>query len=251
MNQRHTHCVVLSAAALLMLAAGQGIGAQQQPAQQPQQQQPPAKPAGNNDFPEDTNNIPVVTSNGINPAGNASNSAPPGSATAPPPVVPPSALPGDDADPVRSPDDPVGPASTGDSSSSSSLSGLGRALNPPDDDIALPDVDPGKRRRGKNAAPEPAEHKETAKEDIDVGSYYLTSKNWKAALSRYQSALILDPENPDVYWGLAEAERNLKDFTSAKANYQKLLDYDPENKHAKDARKLLKEPDIANAAPPK
>ena len=255
MNQRHTHRVVLIAAGLFVLAAGQGIVAQQQPvpAQQPQQQPQTPKPAGDNDFPVDTNSVPVVPSNGINPAGNAPNSAP-GSASAP--ITPPPALPGDDADPVRSPEEPVaeGPAATGDASSSSSLAGLGRALAPPpgEDTTPLnPDIDQGKRRRGRNAAPQPAEHKETAKEDVDVGSYYLSTKNWHAALSRYQSALILDPENPDVYWGLAEAQRNLKDYTSAKANYQKMLDYDPDNKHAKDARKALKDPDVANAAPQK
>jgi tetratricopeptide (TPR) repeat protein len=140
-------------------------------------------------------------------------------------------------------------AATGDSSSSSSLAGLGNALNPPEDDTVTPDTaDQGKHRRGRNAAPQPAEHKETAQEDVDVGGYYLSTKNWRAALSRFQSALILAPENPDVYWGLAEAQRNLKDYTSAKANYQKLLDYDPDNKHAKDARKALKDPDVANAA---
>jgi tetratricopeptide (TPR) repeat protein len=250
MNQRHTHRVTFIAAALLVVAAaGRGIAAQQQPAQQPQQQSQPAKPANNNDFPGDTSNVPVVPSNGINPAGNASNSAPGPAASAP--VTPPPALPGDDADPVRSPEDPVAAesSSTGDSSSSSSLAGLNRVLNPPDDDTASPEATG--RRRGRNAAPQPPQHQETAKEDIDVGSYYLSTKNWHAALSRYQSALILDPENPDVYWGLAEAQRNLKDYASARANYQKLLDYDPDNKHAKDARKALKDPDVANAQPTK
>ena len=242
------------ATGLLVMAAGGGIAAQQQPspAPQPPQAQPQKPASNNNDFPEDTNSVPVVPSNGINPAGNASNSAP-GSVAAP--VVPLPALPGDDADPVRSPEDPIaeGPAATGDTSSSSSTAGLGRALAPPDEDTTPlnPDIDQGKRRRGRNAAPQPAEHKETAKDDIDVGNYYLSTKNWKAALSRFQSGLILAPENPDVYWGLAEAQRNLKDYTSAKANYLKLLDYDPDNKHAKDARKALKDPDVANAAPPK
>jgi Tetratricopeptide repeat len=240
MNQRHTHRVILAAAFILVLSAGKGITAQQQPAQQPPQQPQPQKPANSNEFPEDTNNVPVMPSNGINPAGNASNNSP----TAPPPALPPPALPGDDADPVRSPDEPATNIPTGDSSSSSSLAGLGNVLNPSDDDTAT-----NPNRRGRNGAPIPPEHTETAKEDIDVGSYYLSTKNWHAALSRYQSALILDPENPEVYWGLAEAQRNLKDYANAKANYQKLLDYDPDSKHAKDARKALKDPDVANAAP--
>ena len=257
MNSQRIHRLLLAAAFAALAAAGKG-NSQQQPAPtpaQPPQQQQPQKPAGsNNDFPEDTSSVPVIRSNGINPRSNASDSAPgsvPNSATVPPPTLPP-VMPGDDTDPVRSPEDAVVPAPSGDSSSSSSLAGLDRVMNPPDDDTSSDaSTDTPTRRRGRNAAPRQPEHQETAKEDVDVGSYYLSTKNWHAALSRYQSALILDPENPDVYWGLAEAERNLKDYASARSNYQKLLDYDPDNKHAKDARKLLKDPDVANAAPQK
>ncbi len=58
---------------------------------------------------------------------------------------------------------------------------------------------------------------------------------------------MLDPENPDVYWGLAEAQRQLGDFSNAKANYQKVMEYDPDSRHSKEARKYLKMPEIANA----
>jgi hypothetical protein len=40
---------------------------------------------------------------------------------------------------------------------------------------------------------------------------------------------------------------------AARGYYQKVVDYDPDSKHGKDARKALKEPEIANAkaaAPP-
>jgi len=58
---------------------------------------------------------------------------------------------------------------------------------------------------------------------------------------------VTDPENPEVYWGIAEAQRELKDYANAKANYQKVMDYDPDSKHGKEAKKLLKEPELANA----
>ena len=90
-------------------------------------------------------------------------------------------------------------------------------------------------------------HQETAKEDEDVGNFELSRKNWKAALSRFQSALVTDPDNPDVYWGMAEAQRELKDFAHARANYQKVTEYDPDSKHGKEAKKLLKDPELANA----
>jgi tetratricopeptide (TPR) repeat protein len=93
------------------------------------------------------------------------------------------------------------------------------------------------------------EHHETAAEDESVGAYYLDQKNWKAALSRFQSALVLDPDNPDVYWGLAESERHLGNFTEARANYLKVIAYDRDSRHGKEARKALKEPEIAKAKP--
>jgi tetratricopeptide (TPR) repeat protein len=148
-------------------------------------------------------------------------------------------LPGDDLDPVRSPDDPApAPASGQGEASSSSLSGLERLLPRPEDD------QPEKKK--KLLFKEPT-HEEAATEDINVGGYYLQTKNWKAALSRFESALVLDPENPEVYWGLAEAQHHLGDFASAKANYLKLLDYDPDGPHSKQARRELKDPVIANA----
>jgi tetratricopeptide (TPR) repeat protein len=180
--------------------------------------------SGSNPFPEDTNSVPVMP-----------NTASPGAAVPDADADESSSirLPSEDADPVRSPDDPAGDSATGATGdSSSSLQGLGNLLPAPDADT------PGKKT---------PTHEEGAVEDVNVGGYYLERKNWKAALSRFESALVLDPENPDVYWGLAEAEQHLGDYAAAKANYLKLLDYDPDGKHGKEARKALKEPELANA----
>jgi len=253
MYQRHQTRIIVLAALALAGIIGQGIHAtiqaqstQQKPASQQQQPAPP-KPANNNDFPEDTSSVPVIPSNGSAIAAEADAN------------TPPPALPSGDADPVRSPDDAssADTASTGDSSSSSSSSAL--AHMPDIADEPAPDTTqphhaaddkpkkvPGIFNRGKT--PEQAKQ-ETSESDLDVGNYYLSTRNYQGALSRFQSALVLDPENPDVYWGLAETQRNLKDYVNAKANYQKLIDYDPTNKHAKEAKKLLKEPELANAQP--
>jgi tetratricopeptide (TPR) repeat protein len=146
---------------------------------------------------------------------------------------------GEDIDPVRSPDDPALSSASDtdiDSSaiSSSSLTGLGSLLPKPGDD-----QNSGKKR--KLLVKEPT-HQEAASKDIEVGSYYLDRKNWKAALSRFESAMILDPENPEVYWGLAEAEHHLGDYAHAKEHYLKLLEYDPDGPHGKQARRELKDP---------
>lgn len=186
-----------------------------------------------NPFPEDTSDVPVI------PTHNSPSSISDDSATTR--RIPIAAS---DADPVRSPED--APSTTGDQGQgfSSSLSGVGDRVPPTDDEEAEPS-----RRNGKGQQAEP-EHHETAAEDESVGAYYLENKSWKAALSRYQSALVLDPENPDVYWGLAESQRHLGQFAEARANYQKVMEYDPGSHHAKEAKKALEDPQIANAKQP-
>jgi len=198
------------------------------------QQQPAAQsPADANPFPEDESTVPVVPSKNTPdlPQGSFGGSD---SGHA--------ALPAGDMDPVASPDDA---GDSGDaqpaSGFSSSDSGLGSLLNPPNEPQG---------KHGDRGEPIEPEHKETAKEDESVGKYYLDGKDWRAALSRYQSAMVLDPDNPDVYWGLAESNRHLGHYADARANYLKVMEYDPGSRHAKDAAKALKEPDLANAKSP-
>jgi len=215
-------CCLVAAPWLFAQTAPAGNTQNQPPAQAPK---PTSPQSSANPFPENTDSIPVIPT----------LSSP---AVADPVAYDAGAarLPGDDSDPVRSPDDPVpDDASGADSGSSSSLEGMDKLTPPPD--TGKPD------KHAKEVAPP----QEGPKEDVNVGGYYLQIKNWKAALSRFDSALVLDPENPEVYWGLAEAERHLGDFASAKAHYLKLLDYDPDGKHGKEARRILKEPDLANA----
>jgi len=213
------------------LMALRGLRAQAPPAQgKPPETQQPAprapKPASeSNPFPEDTTSVPLL------PNGNT-----PAVADAPSYAHTPSTLASADADPVRSPDDPQPNAD--DQGFSSSATGLDRVLPPPDTDI-----DRDNKGKGQPAP----EHQETAADDESVGAYYLSTKNWKAALSRFESAVVLDPENPEVYWGLGEAQRHLGKFTEARASYEKLVEYDPDSKHGKEAKKLLKDPELANA----
>jgi tetratricopeptide (TPR) repeat protein len=208
-------------------ANSQNPPAAQQPARTQQQQNA-------NPFPDDTSDVPVMPTH-VSPGTIPGDSDGSRAGSIP--------MPADDVDPVRSPEDDGTAAENQQQSSSSSLAGMSGLLPPADDD-----VQPGKHhRKGEQTVPE---HQETAAEDESVGGYYLDRKDWKAALSRFQSALVLDPDNPDVYWGLAEAERHLGDFADARENYKKVMDYDPGSRHAKEARKALADPAIANAKPP-
>jgi tetratricopeptide (TPR) repeat protein len=226
------------------LAAVRALRAQDQQSNPPAPSNPNSPPASTqqpartqqqnnqNPFPDDTSNVPLM------PTRDNPNIQPPGSDDAKQRID----LPEDDFDPVRTPEEAGAAAEAGESSSSSSMSGLGNLLPTPDDDA----TQPGKRHKRGSQIDEP-EHQETAAEDENVGNYYLDNKDWKAAVSRFESALVLDPDNPDVYWGLAESERHVGNFAEARANYQKVVDYDPDSKHGKDARKALKDPEIANA----
>jgi tetratricopeptide (TPR) repeat protein len=214
--------------ALLSLGVAASLCAQQ-PAAPPAGNQKPAPAQSNgNPFPEDTTTVPVMP--------NASTSAQPDAAA---PGVARVPLPTGDNDPARSPDDAGASTSIPSSASGESSSSVA------DIDSMMPkDDEERKGRRRQNEAPE---YHETAAADIDVAKYYLERKDWKAALSRFQSAMILDPENPDIFWGMAEAARHMGDFASARSYYQKVYDYDPDSRHGKDARKALKDPEIANA----
>ena len=213
-----------------LLAQAPAAGESKKPVQPDSSQPGAATQSSNNPFPEDTSTVPVLPSK-------TTTATPEGTYYGPASAELP--LLGDDLDPVRSPDDPAPPAPSGaDEGSSSSLAGLESLLPWPEDD------QPSKKR--KLAVVKQPTHEEAASKEIEVGDYYLQTQNWKGALSRFESALVLDPENPDVYWGLAEANRHLGNLADARANYEKVALYDPDSRHGKDARKALKEPEIAN-----
>jgi Tetratricopeptide repeat len=182
-----------------------------------------------NPFPGNTTNVPILPSGPTANVPEGSYGAGDAAATLPP----------DDQDPVRSPDS-TAPDAGQQQGFSSSQTGL-------DDLVPQPDTTPqGKGKDDQQIAPLPVE---TPANDISVGDYYLDNKNWRGALSRFQSALVLDPQDPEVYWGLAECERHMGDYADARLHYLKVLEYDPGSRHAKDARKALRDPEIANAKP--
>jgi hypothetical protein len=199
-------------------------------------------PGSSNQFPEDTSNVPVMPSKGTPalPEGTYSGDN----------VAANVGLPNDDADPVKSPDDPAAEAPAENQGfSSSNTPGLDKILERADEKAADADQQMGKKKRrgGDRDEETSTEHKETPSEDIEVGKFELERKNWKGAKSRFESALVLSPDDPEVYWGLAESARGLGQFAEARSYYKKLLDYDPDGPHGKAARKALSDPEIAHA----
>jgi hypothetical protein len=191
---------------------------------------PPAKPTSDNPFPGEDENVPIIPAPGA-PANNAgpgaNNSADSGRT--------PRRDSDPDGDPVRTPD-PLGSYANGapsDDGFSSSRSGLKQL--PAEDDN---DGRPGKSTKNKT-------REQLVKEDVDVGSFYLEKKDWKGAESRFQSAFVLDSENSDAVWGLAEAERHLHLYKESAEHYKLFLSYDPDSKRGREARKDLQEVEAA------
>jgi len=80
-----------------------------------------------------------------------------------------------------------------------------------------------------------------AAKDDKVGKFYLQTGDYKGAYDRYKEASLVAPEDANAVFGLAESARGLGWNKIAITNYTIYLDAIPNGKHAKDARKALKE----------
>jgi tetratricopeptide (TPR) repeat protein len=217
---------------ILALVAGAALAAA---AQSPQ----PAAQSPSNPFPENSAKIPVVPTDPT-----AETPAMPNDETAEATAL---MLPSEDRDPARSPDDVEDNTAPGELSSSS-LKG---------NDKVLPWNGNDEEKKGRHrklevpAESKPKTKKDVATDNIQVASYYLERKNWQAALSRFESAMVMDPENPDIYFGLAVTEQHLGRLASARTHYQMVAEFDPDSKQGKEARRALKDPAIVNGVDPK
>jgi len=190
---------------------------------------PAQRPQSDNPFPGEDTNAPIIP---VEPGPGADSGA--GSAAPRPdrdsgrdamPSAPRDADP--DGDPVRSPDSPARQSSN--DGFSSSRSGLNQV---PADDMS--DEKPAKSGKTKTG-------EQVVQEDLDVGGFYMERKNWKAAQARFGAAFALDSENPEVVWGLAEAERHLQLYKEAAEHYKLFLSYQPDGRRGREARKALAE----------
>lgn len=78
-----------------------------------------------------------------------------------------------------------------------------------------------------------------AKQDVQVGTYYLGTGAWTGAHARFLEATHDDPANADAIYGLAEAAQHLGRKDEAAANYKLYLDILPDGPRARSAQKML------------
>jgi tetratricopeptide (TPR) repeat protein len=76
---------------------------------------------------------------------------------------------------------------------------------------------------------------------IQIGNFYMRkgSKGYRAALGRYEDATKYDPNSPEAFLKVGEAEEKLNNKDQAKIAFDKVIKLAPDSKFAKEARKKL------------
>ncbi len=155
--------------------------------------------------------------------------------SAPPPADP---VPGANDAPPRSADDTARDIEAGESSSRDTRidiappkndvkdhPGIGTGTNPEDDTGEVGEMHPWNPYR--------------ALKDDEVGDFYFKKKNYKAALARYQDALIYKDQDAVANYRIAECFEKLDQSEEAIPHYQEYLKILPGGPLAKDAKKAL------------
>jgi tetratricopeptide (TPR) repeat protein len=75
--------------------------------------------------------------------------------------------------------------------------------------------------------------------NIRVGNYYWHKGKYRAAAGRYTRATKYNPNSPEAFFKLGEAEAKLKNTEAARQAFQKVLALAPDSKLASEAKKKL------------
>jgi tetratricopeptide (TPR) repeat protein len=78
-----------------------------------------------------------------------------------------------------------------------------------------------------------------AMKDVEVGNYYYSNANYKAALSRYREALQFKPHDAVATFKLAQTLEKVKEFEEARSRYQEYLTILKDGPSAVEAKKAL------------
>ena len=84
-----------------------------------------------------------------------------------------------------------------------------------------------------------SEEQRALSSDLEVGYYYLREKNYRAAESRLNEAVAINPTSTGALLGLAQAEQKLGKDDDARKHYQKYLELNSSGQEADKVRKAL------------
>lgn len=79
-----------------------------------------------------------------------------------------------------------------------------------------------------------------AAKDVEVGHYYLRQKNYRAALDRFNDALLYKPNDVEATFGLAVTQEKLDLLSQAYQNYRAYLKIMDSGPHAKECQEAIK-----------
>src|SRR4029077_2079879 len=90
-----------------------------------------------------------------------------------------------------------------------------------------------------------------AAKDVEVGQYYLKIKNYRAALERFNHALIYKQNDAEATYGLAVTQEKLDLLALADQNYHKYLEILPNGPKAKEVQEAIQRlgPQVAARKP--
>ncbi len=87
-----------------------------------------------------------------------------------------------------------------------------------------------------------------AAKDVEVGQFYLQQKNYRAALERFNDALLYKPNDAEATFGLAVTQEKLDLFANARRSYSKYLEVLPQGPKVKECQEALKRLDARAAS---
>jgi tetratricopeptide (TPR) repeat protein len=89
-----------------------------------------------------------------------------------------------------------------------------------------------------------------AAKDLEVGNFYLKLKNYRAALERFNDALLYKPDDAESIYGLAVTQDKLDLPDKARKNYSRYLEILPHGPRAKECEEALQRIEARTAAGP-
>ena len=84
---------------------------------------------------------------------------------------------------------------------------------------------------------------QVAAHDINVGETYLAANNFDSARERFEEAQRLTPDNPLIWFRLAQSLQGIQRLDPARLYYKKYLEAQPKGKFAKNAKKAISQID--------
>jgi Tfp pilus assembly protein PilF len=82
-----------------------------------------------------------------------------------------------------------------------------------------------------------------AAHDIDVGETYLSGNHFDAARERFEDAMRVAPDNPLIWFRLAQALQGMQRLDPARLYYKKYLEAQPKGRFAGNAKKAISQID--------